>query len=274
MNFPQSRLYNVTEADPSLLLVDAHGKPLQISGRGVYDMRIPKMRQAFVANAMHGMQSGVIDGVFIDRANYGQSSPPGWPNMILAQRQLLGQLTARLGEGNITLAKEHAGTSFTDWQVANAAMTSDAFCSKYCHQCKPSVTPASTWDPQTDAQDCANSIATIAKMSARGQLTQSHAMGPFDDSEMADESRAFVMAAFLIGAGDLSYFSYANWASDSWTMAGTKWWPEYDKKLGRPITPANTKVKGQKWKYHRRFSSGTTVVVDLETRDVTNNWGK
>jgi hypothetical protein len=33
---------------------------------------------------------------------------------------------------------------FIDWQVVNAAMTSDAFCSSYCHGCNDSVTPVRT----------------------------------------------------------------------------------------------------------------------------------
>ena len=80
------------------------------------------------------------------------------------------ELTAALGEGNITLAKETSGTPALDWQVANAAMTSDTFCSAYCHGCNDSVTPASTWSSPKDAQNCADSIATIAAAAARGQV--------------------------------------------------------------------------------------------------------
>lgn len=108
-------------------------------------------------------------------------------------------------------------------------------------------------------------------MSARGQLTQSHGMGPFDGLH-AEKAREFVMAAFLIGAGNLSYFSYANWATDCWTLPGTKWWPEYDKKLGSPSSPANTRVPGKRWKYARNFSSGSTVYVDVATRVVEIKW--
>ena len=152
----------------------------------MYDVRNPKMRAAFVAvspqaitlgsikhcivldifgsrlcilicdrvsfemqDALHGMASGAIDGVFIDRANWCEACTDGrgWDNetcasMVPAQRLLLGELTEALGEGNITLAKEHGGTGFIDWQVVNAAMTSDAFCSAYCHGCNDSVTPA------------------------------------------------------------------------------------------------------------------------------------
>ena len=110
-------------------------------------------------------------------------------------------------------------------------------------------------------------------MSARGQLSQSHGMGPFTGA-FADEARAFTMAAFLIGAGNLSYFSHANWASASWELSGTKWWPELDKPLGHPTSPPNTRVPGKRWKYQRNFSSGTTVFVDVATRVVDIQWGQ
>ena len=135
------------------------------------------MRKIFVDAALYGMASGAFNGIFLDRANWAQKAP--WDSktaMIAAQRQLFVELTAALGEGNITLAKETSGAPANDWQVANAAMTSDTFCSQYCHQCNNSVTPASRWAVPADAQQCADSIATIANMSARGQLTQVHSL--------------------------------------------------------------------------------------------------
>ena len=101
--------------------------------------------------------------------------------MVPAQKQLLAELTEALGEGNITLAKVASGTvaNSTDWEVANGAMTSDTFCSHYCHGCNASVDPATTWTHPTDSQDCVDSMQKVADMTARGQLTESHAMGPF-----------------------------------------------------------------------------------------------
>jgi hypothetical protein len=173
MNFPKfERLYNHTVANPSLLLHDAKGNLRKINGATVFDMRLPAMRKLFVADAQYGMASGAFNGVFIDRANWAEECT--WAeckSLVPAQRQLFVELTATLGEGKITLAKEHTGVSSIDWQVANAAMTSDAFCSMYCHGCNTSVTPASRWTI-ADAQNCADSITTIANMSARGQLTE------------------------------------------------------------------------------------------------------
>jgi hypothetical protein len=98
-------------------------------------------------------------------------------------------------------------------------------------------------------------------------------MGPFTGKASA-EAREFAMAAFLIGAGNLSFFTYANWAGNCWQLAGTRWWPEYDYPLGKPTSPANTRVPGKRWKYARNFSSGTTVYVDVATRVVSIDWAK
>lgn len=152
---------------------------------------------------------------------------------------LLAELMTAVGPGNITLTKETSDIVTADWEEVNGVMTSDTFCSQYCHKCNDSVTPASVWTLY-DAQNCANSIATIANMSTREQLTQSHAMGPFQ-WPLSDAAREFTIAAFLIGAGNLSFFTYANWANDCWELTGTKWWPEYDQPLGEPTSPANTK---------------------------------
>lgn len=243
-------------------------------------MRQPKMRKVFVEAALYGMGSGAFNGVFIDRANWAEkcSSGQGWDRATCetvapAQRQLLDEISAALGEGNITLAKETGNAPMDDWQVANAAMTSDTFCSQYCHGCNQSVSPASLWKTPRDAQACADAIATIANMSARGQLSQSHAMGPFD-GEFAAAAREFTMAAFLVGAGNLSYFTYANWAASCWELPGTRWWPEYDQKLGFPTSPPNMRLPGKRWKYARNFSSGTTVYVDVATRVAEIKWAQ
>ena len=126
IDFPASRLRAATRADTSLLLRNTAGVECRIAGNGVYDVRNPKMRAVFVADAMYGMESGAIDGVFIDRANWCEecsAGRAGWDkqtcdSMVPAQRLLLSELTAALGEGNITLAKEHGKGHMIDWQAS------------------------------------------------------------------------------------------------------------------------------------------------------------
>ena len=62
INFPASRLHAVTNADPSLLLRNAKGEPVDlVGGSGVYDVRNPRMRAAIVEDALYGMASGAVD---------------------------------------------------------------------------------------------------------------------------------------------------------------------------------------------------------------------
>ena len=136
INFEAQRLYNVT--NDSLLLKNSQGQKVHLKGNTVFDMQQPAMRQLFVDDALYGMSSGFFNGVFIDRANWCEkcADRTGWDNetcasMVPFQRQLFVELTSALGEGNITLAKETSQAPAIDWQVANAAMTSDTFCSAY-----------------------------------------------------------------------------------------------------------------------------------------------
>eukprot|EP00038_Savillea_parva_P026374 m.53646 g.53646 ORF g.53646 m.53646 type:complete len:436 (+) comp7470_c0_seq3:54-1361(+) len=279
INFPAGRLHGIVT--PSMLLNTSTGKPARLVGNTVFDPRVPAMRRVFVEDALYGMATGYFDGVFIDRADWAiksDSCDDEWGASICAQvavsqRQVLSELTDALTEGNITLSKETSGAPMNDWQVANAAMTSDTFCSHYCHGCNDSVDPKTTWMVPDDAQQCANSMVTLANMSARGQLTQAHGMGPYT-GPYAAAGRMFTLAAFLVATGNLSYYSYANWASASWELSGTAWWPEYNCSVGTPTTPPNTRVPGTQWKFTRSFSSGTSVNIDLATRDVSIRWGR
>lgn len=71
--------------------------------RGAYDVRNVRMRAAIVEYALHGMASGALDGVFIDRENWCETCTTlmNWDeatckSMVPAQRQLLGELTSAL----------------------------------------------------------------------------------------------------------------------------------------------------------------------------------
>jgi hypothetical protein len=397
IDFPDfERLSNATAAQPSLLLHNTKGKPVQtLAPHGTFDMRQKAMRELFVSDAKYGVESGVFDGVFIDRANYavraliqmkyGTAAQQkhlkslGWDEptlqtLVPAQTQLLADLTKALGPQSIVLAKETGGGApFTDWMVANAAMTSDTFCSSYlpkggtaqpasytrnvsCAAWSPPVRGhvplhgGSIWDGQNktsfaacekscchnstcaavlynteikkclqlpepyttdftcmngtgvewiankrepgsttctfkppspphpnassvwNASQCREDMAAVAAAVARRQLTQSHGMGPMDDAVQ----RQFTMACFLIAAGNYSFFSYAGWArGEAWSLAGTRWWPEYDRPLGLPLDPPMMPSgAGGNMQYARRFGSGTVVNLDLLAHTASISWGQ
>ena len=80
IDFPASKLFNVTSSNPSLRLKNTAGEFVHIRGKYVYDVRQADMRQAIVDDALYGMASGLFNGVFIDRANWasaGKCVPAG-----------------------------------------------------------------------------------------------------------------------------------------------------------------------------------------------------
>lgn len=266
LNFKQTRLYNATAADPeTYLLQNSDGQKIVEKGRRLFDVRKPAMRQLFVEDARYGVESGAFDGVFIDRANWvlklstsslhGQWDQATVNSLIPAQRTLLDELQTSLTDSHIVLAKESVVSGQQDWQVVNAAMVKDAFCSTY----NPKNHPHSSYNKQT----CLEQIQYVQHVSRRPMLTQMHAMGPADDVA----AREFTMACFLVAAGNLSFFSYVDW-DYSWTIKGVRWWPEYDRPVGEPNGPAER----DGWRFTRSFASGTTVAVDLDAKTANISW--
>jgi len=155
IDFPEfQRLHNTTVAQPSLLVHNSDGQlAMTLAPYGTFDMRNAAMRQLFVSDAVYGVKSGAFDGVFIDRANWAQRGymqltngtsqqekslrahhwePSLLSSLVPAQTQLFRDLTTALGPDAVVLAKETGGGApFLDWKVANAAMSTDTFCSSY-----------------------------------------------------------------------------------------------------------------------------------------------
>lgn len=77
----------------------------------------------------------------------------------------------------------------------------------------------------------------------------------------------FPLAAFLVGAQENCYFIY-NWGYRM-EMGGLEWYPELDKKLGRPLADATQSG----WTFSRNFEYAS-VWVDLETKESKIDWKK
>ena len=66
------------------------------------------------------------------------------------------------------------------------------------------------------------------------------------------------IAAFLIGAGEYSYFGCGHWSAEGDDTSPLKWRAEYDKPLGAPKGPA----KYDNGTLTRSFASRTEVMFD------------
>jgi len=74
------------------------------------------------------------------------------------------------------------------------------------------------------------------------------------------------LAAFLIAAGEQSYYRCGGWSHTDAT-----WYPVYDKKLGEPLANATL---GKDGVWRRSFAAGTDVTFDTNTNVGTIVWGE
>jgi hypothetical protein len=82
---------------------------------------------------------------------------------------------------------------------------------------------------------------------------------------MAVKNIKFPLAAFLVGAQEHAYFMYSwGYRLDHGCL---EWYPEFDKKLGRPLAEAERTG----WTFARAFEHAS-VRVDLETKDAEIKW--
>jgi len=77
-------------------------------------------------------------------------------------------------------------------------------------------------------------------------------------------------AAFLIGAGEFSYYGIGKWISPDVDDVEMRWCPSlFERALGRPMADA---VKTQDGVWKRAFASGTNVEFDTNTNKGTIEW--
>lgn len=96
-----------------------------------------------------------------------------------------------------------------------------------------------------------------------GVIFEAHAScGSSDPDDPAEQSK---LAAFLIGAGDGSYYLCGGWGSSS-----VPWFPIYDLPLGAPLSDA---VLGADGVWRRSFKAGTNVTMDSKTQTGRISWG-
>ena len=120
----------------------------------------------------------------------------------------------------------------------------------------------------------AASVEELAALAARNIIVHAHAYGPCDDATAGFES---VLAAFLLGAGERSYFACSSsWKVDpAWPAAPTDsltWHGAFDRPLGAPCGPYA--VAGDV--YSRAFGDACRTHVKLNaTSGVgTIEWGQ
>ena len=113
------------------------------------------------------------------------------------------------------------------------------------------------------------SITSLIKVSKAGYLVQAHAGYAANGEDNHCEHIENSLAAFLIGAGNYSYYGCSTgWFVDKDHMDWLTWHPEYDKPLGHPISDAS--LHGDT--YERHFASGTVVQFNRKTNEGMIQW--
>eukprot|EP01060_Flectonema_neradi_P017516 TRINITY_DN2439_c0_g1_i4.p1 TRINITY_DN2439_c0_g1~~TRINITY_DN2439_c0_g1_i4.p1 ORF type:complete len:397 (+),score=74.17 TRINITY_DN2439_c0_g1_i4:62-1192(+) len=109
--------------------------------------------------------------------------------------------------------------------------------------------------------DCLSNVFDMMRAVSLGIPIQAHV--PFSPGEDIQ----FKLGSFLLAMGNHTYFSWGK--ADDWTLGGFPWVPEYDKKLGNPLGPAQN--QSNIWWRHFEHAS---VRVDFEKSEGNITWSQ
>lgn len=99
-----------------------------------------------------------------------------------------------------------------------------------------------------------------------GKVFEAHAAcGSGLPSDPEEQTR---VAAFLVGAGERSYYLCGGWETASGSLT---WPPLFDAPLGAPLGNATLSPSGV---YTRRFARGTVAEFDTKTNNGRITWGR
>ena len=234
------QLHSLMVTNPTWRVTNKHGAPVMVRGQFGYNMTNDAMRARWVKECVDAVKQGCT-GCFIDQANMNEGFP-GVSKAALeayneAHRQSFKELSDALSPtGNYALFN-HLAVPQSRGLHAQAMMIEDFVGSENC-------------------------IVKLQTTVDRGYTIQARA-GRFVDCG-ANALDTSSLAAFLIGAGNFSYYHCAaTWGSDpGWPSvrdAWLDWLPAYDFALGEPLAPG---TKGKDGIWRRTFQSGTRASFD------------
>ncbi|XP_065183721.1 uncharacterized protein LOC135814524 [Sycon ciliatum] len=249
LDFPQYRLHENFAKNESWWLHDQHGNVLRVKGGGhgnadllVYDTTQKAVADLFMNACLGLVQAGSVDGCFVDRPVVtGLSSHDG-----LTDDMILDNL-----ESHVTTLQQLQHNLKQAPLIANHAYAMPGINSVMI-----AVFPASE-----------EGILTLQWCADRGKLVEAHMIS--EHGCESDEGIQDYLAAFLIGAGNYSYFGCGSWFTSALSI-DYQWKTSYEKPLGPPTGRA---VKTE-LVYKRDFASGTTVQFDCSTNKGEIHWAK
>jgi len=246
-----------------------------------YDFRVPQMRDWWTNVCKNAVDTGVIDGIFIDanlkvymydniRTILGDKAHD---DLIAAYKRLLVETRCKIGPDKIMLANI-IRAAFPDSGLSDLEYHSGSYIEGF----------ARPWPPKSISYEkyLEKGIAAVQSAARNGYII-TMTLGPEveyvnqDDIEFNKLSREkqeeflasrleYALATFLICAEKYSYFHYASGlrAEDAIWM---NWYPEYDKPLGEPLGAA----KKNGFVYTRKFKNAD-VRLDIKNKKAKIKW--
>jgi hypothetical protein len=285
--------YDLYEANKKLseikdwYLRGADGEPYLIRGsQYTYDLRNRAFRDWWLRTCKAEVDNPLVDGVFLD-GNIKALYPPFLEQAIspeesaeyrVAYDETMRELREAIGPDKLM----HANIIRALFPDTGLGSLRAHFDGSYM-ECVETVMDDSSYEEYV-----ARGLEAARQAAEEGYLITFH-MGPkavlqndlkgkkiiVDDSfsgESVDESRQqarfeYCLAMFLVLAGEYSYFNYTpTYAADD-TDTWRRWYPEYDKPLGKPNGPANR----DGFVFTREFEHAS-VRLDLAAREGKIDW--
>ncbi|XP_062514276.1 uncharacterized protein LOC134189897 isoform X2 [Corticium candelabrum] len=253
LDWNQYRMHQLFLKHPDWWLKNASGDPVHIPGDGsfkqpkegmlVFDFSQEEVRNFWLSDCINATKTGSIEGCFADRA--GEDS--------FKKNSLTKDKEEAYSKGHVQVLQDLQRALGDNVLIANNDLV-------------PGV--GATMIEGFGADE--NSIKHLQESSKQGKLVQAHAGYHPDGQDNHCKNITNSLAAFLIGAGNYSYYGCSRgWSVSPSNMDWLVWHPEYDKPLGKPMGPATK----QGDVYTRHFAAGTVVTFDVKTNQGNITWG-
>ena len=230
---------------PSWALRYDDGTPVMtLDGFKVYDLSQPEVRQWWMSTCLNATKETGGDGCYADTFI---------PHGIVRFKPPISIEKAKLfKEGLLNMTRE----------VQEALGRDKLLIGKYADQPYVNAVQLEFFEANNE------SINNLSLGLANGKVMQAHV--PIHTVDCKTGDLTDYIAAFLIAAGEHSYFGCGMWYTYYNDTEALTWRPEYDRPLGAPLGPAT--YKDGLWK--REFARGTKVQFDTTSNTGTISWGK
>lgn len=241
-----------------------------------YDHRSPELREWWVGAAVQQVNQPSIDGVFIDALP--QIAMHREANIKLLGQEKQDEREEGLMKSLAMLREKTPGKILIYNGLRGRKNLWEDMGTRYLKYMDAAMVEHFTSISTTDKESIANNIEVIQQVSKTGKIVVVKGFPEFNftDNKMmkkpyaeleklAGQQLLFPLAAFLVAAGENTYFCYSwGYRENDGTFS---WYPEFDKPLGRPLGDA---VRDG-WKYKRSFEH-CEVELDIGHKSAAINW--